>query len=373
MRNLVRDLMDDRPVDWLAILKRDFRIHVTRDGALASLKYDPVASPMREAIVQQCRGMVVDVERRRVLAWPYHKFWNYGEPEAHAVDWSTARVQEKADGSLILLYTVDGDWRVASSGHPTAGGELGLSPGYETYTFRDHFWQVSLDLGIDVSYLDRGVTYMVELCHPANRVVVRHERPRIVLHGARDLDTGRELSRGALAATANLSRLELVREFPLSSARDCVAAAEALDPLRQEGFVVVDQAFGRVKIKSPRYVTLHHLRGEATTRRAIELWQTGETGELLASLPELAEIILPIQERLDQIAARAVADFAVVRHASSGRREFARAVQGKPWAPVLFRLLDRDDPADPTIDDAKTILRRHGVAALEKMLLAEEA
>src|SRR5262245_66091344 len=123
MKNLVQQLIDERS-DWLEHLAESYKIHVVRDGDLASLKYNQIESPMHEPIVQQCRGMVVDVAQRRVVAWPYNKFWNHGEHLADQIEWSTSRVQEKLDGSLMIMYWRDivNGWCVASSGHPTAGG-----------------------------------------------------------------------------------------------------------------------------------------------------------------------------------------------------------------------------------------------------------
>jgi hypothetical protein len=103
MNNLVQQLMTDR-ADWDVILEHDYEITITRDDILASLRYDQIESPMHEPIVQQCRGMVVDTARRGVLAWSYNKFWNHGETLAAPVDWATARVQEKLDGSLMILH-----------------------------------------------------------------------------------------------------------------------------------------------------------------------------------------------------------------------------------------------------------------------------
>lgn len=140
---------------------------------------------------------------------------------------------EDSGGDTITLSTVfrskrqTEPWRVASSGHPTASGSFGE----EAYTFRDAFWQVALDLGVDVRQLDPGGTYMLELCHTPNRVVVRHDRPRLVLHGARDL-SGQELSADDLARAARAAHCEVVREFPITSIAECLRAAEMLDPLQ---------------------------------------------------------------------------------------------------------------------------------------------
>lgn len=360
--NHVQALIAER-ADWAEVLERDYTIKIVRDGDLASLKYNQIESPMREPIVQQCRGMVVDCTAGRVVAWPYNKFWNHGETLADPIDWSTARVQEKLDGSLMILYWggVSRGWCVASSGHPTAGGAFCD----DSRTFRDAFWQHDGVNGLVwTRAADTRATYMFELCDAPNRIVVRHDRPRLVLHGARWLNTGVEFTRAELEEHAARMNCEIVGEFPISSIAECLAAADALDPLRQEGFVVVDAGFRRVKIKSPRYVVLHHLKGEATPRRAIELWQTGEAGELLSHFPEMAGAIVPVHDQLDLIAERAAADFADYQARSSSRKEFAGMATTRPWASVLFRMLSDGG----TIDDAKAIMRRQSLASLERMV-----
>lgn len=361
----VRMLMALRPLSWMEILESEFKIKIVRDEHLVSLKYDQIESPMHLPIVQQCRGMVVDVLSRKILAHPYDKFWNFGESHAASIDWSTARVQEKLDGSLMILYfdPRSSIWRVASSGHPTAGGSFGR--GHESGTFRDAFGRLWYDNQARFpSYEARDVAFFFELCDQPNRVVVQHDRPRLVLHGARSMTTARELARGTLALAASALNVELVREFPITSAAEALEAAAALNPVKQEGFVVVDAAFNRVKIKSPRYVVLHHMKGDATPRRAIELWRSGETSELLAHFPEMTDVIQPVQDELERIAAAAVTDFAEnVPRAS--RKAFAVAIKDKPWAPVLFKMIDRGG----TLDVAKDIMRRMHLAALERMVL----
>jgi hypothetical protein len=361
MKNLVQELMCARSAEWIEVLERDFKIHVARDGALVSLKYDQIESPMHEPLVQQCRGMIVDVDRRQVVAWPYNKFWNHGEHLADPIDWATARVQEKLDGSLMILYWHDEQWTVASSGHPTAGGSFGT----DTRTFREALWaQVATD-EIDLNALDTRATYMLELCDTPNRIVVHHARPRLVLHGARSLESGVELLPSTLHQTGIEAGFEVAREFAITSISDCLAAADALDPLQQEGFVVVDHRFHRVKIKSPRYVVLHHLKGESTPRRAVELWQTGEAGELLAHFPELASVITPIHERLDNIARSAADAHDEARCRGIDRKGYALMAKRYTFSAVMFRMLTDGSEG---VDAAKAIMRRMQLTALERLI-----
>lgn len=357
----VKRLIQSRE-DWLEHLVDHYKIKVTRDGDLASLKYDQIESPMGDPHVQECRGMVVHVPTRTVLAHPYNKFWNHGESLAHSIDWGTASVLDKLDGSLMILYFHDGEWRVASSGHPTAGGSFGEST---TETFREAFWRIWGELGMKRPN-ELEACFMFELCAQENRIIVRHDAPRIVLHGARWLDTGREWPHTSLGRVARAHNWELVEEHALTSIDECLEAAQALDPLRGEGYVVVDANFNRVKIKSPRYVVLHHLKGEATPRRAIELWQSGETEEVLANFPEFAPIITPVQEKLDGCAKQAYADFTYCRDNTTSRKDFARLASGKPWAAVMFKLFSSSE--DTSVDAAKKILRYFTTPALERLL-----
>lgn len=362
MLNLVQKLMSER-ADWLEYLVSQFKISVVRDGDLVSLKYNQIESPMYEPIVQQCRGMVADAAQRRVLAWPYNKFWNHGEAQAAPINWATARVQEKLDGSLMILYWagVRDGWRVASSGHPTAGGAFGA----DTRTFSDAFWShVGADGRLWVRAADTRVTYMFELCDQPNRIVVQHARPRLVLHGARWTETGIELGREELGQHALNMHCELVEEFPIGAVDACLAAAEALDPIRQEGFVVVDDQFNRVKIKSPRYVTLHRLKGEATPRRAIELWQTGEHEEVLAHFPEFRPVIEPVHDKLEELARRAAFEHEQTVKCTTDRKGYAALAVQHPFSAVMFRMLTN---GRASVDEARTIMREMSLAALERM------
>lgn len=356
----VRNLIRENP-NWLSYLETELKIHIVRDDDLVSLKYNQIESPMHDPIVQECRGMVVDVSCNVIVAHPYNKFWNHGEPLAAQIDWTTANVFEKLDGSLMLLHYWEGNWCVASSGTPRAGGSFGDTD----RTFREAFWERWKVLGMrlpDPSL--ESVTFMFELCDAPNRIVVKHDKPRIVLHGARDLTTGQEIALRDLEGFVETLRWEMARSYPIGSISECLAAAEQLDPLQAEGFVVVDGAFNRVKIKSPRYVILHHMKGEATPRRAIELWQTGEVGELLAHFPEMAPRILPIHEALDGFARNAVNEMLANAGAAS-RKDFALAVKDKPWSAACFRMYG--DPS-PTFEKAKAILRAQSLASLERLL-----
>jgi hypothetical protein len=358
------------PTSWLEDLVNDYKIIANTAGDLVSLKYDQINSPMREPVVQECRGAVVRISTGEILALPYRKFWNLGEPLADRIDWSTARVQDKLDGSLMIMYFDEelGDWAVASSGHPIAGGGFGTN----ARTFADAFWSIfDCDdygcMGKPEGTL-REFCYMFELISPANRIVCKYDRPELILHGARCMVSGQEVDRGTLEKLAHRHGWEIVKEYPITNEAECIAAAAALDPTRHEGFIVVDARFNRVKVKSPRYVALHHLRGNgpATRRRAIELWQAGEVGELLTHFPEMSAEVQPVLNALDRIGLAALSDF-TVNFAAPSRKDFALAVKDAPWAGVTFALyknhLDNGGPLS-----AADVIRKMSITPVERMV-----
>lgn len=361
----VASLIASEPTRWLSILVDQFHINAvySEDGELVSLKYNQIESPMHEPIVQECRGMVVHVPTGTILAHPYNKFWNHGEALAAPIDWSSARVLEKLDGSLMTLYHHGGEWCVASSGHPTAGG----SYGEEARTFNNAFWDTWADLGMFTpATASAHICFMFEFCADAHRIVCRHGSPRIVLHGARNLVTGRELDLLELQVIADWHAWECVKSHSLESADAALSAAVDLDPIAHEGFVVVDEKFNRVKIKSPRYVALHHMKGEATLRRAIELWQTGETDEVLAHFPEFAPKIIPVQQTLEHAARLAHDDLNKIT--ASTRKDFAAVVKSRPWSAACFRHFDDRDVV--TVHDVIKTMRSQSLASLERLVEA---
>jgi hypothetical protein len=50
-----------------------------------------------------------------------------------------------------------------------------------------------------------------------------------------------------------------VKSFPISSIEEAEQICMSMNPMEQEGFVITDGAFNRVKLKSPQYAAISHL------------------------------------------------------------------------------------------------------------------
>lgn len=320
--------------DGLQSLVDTFKVTARRHGkypGLVQLKYSQIDSPMGERVVQECRGLIVDeADKWNVVAYPYDKFFNYGENLAAKIDWPSAIVYEKLDGSLMTVYWHAGQWHVASSGMPDAAGPVnGLFAG----TFADLFWQTWTALGYQMPrHVD--ACYMFELLTPFNRVVCKQPVNRIVLHGVREMSSRKE---AAPEYWADMHGWQCVRSFPLGTLEDCLAAAGEIDPMAGEGYVVRDHAFRRIKVKAPRYVAMAHLKDGMSGRRMLEIVRAGESSEFLSHFPEFGELFERTRTAFDALCAQADGDFASLHHLED-RKAFALEAVKTSCSPALFAM-----------------------------------
>jgi len=331
----------------LESLTKDLAIKVKRHGLypnLVQLKYHQLDSPMGNELVQEARGIILDeADNWKVIARPFDKFFNYGEGHAKPIDWASARVQEKLDGSLMIVYHYRDQWHVATSGTPDASGEVNGCG----FTFAELFWRVWEEEGLNPPNENGGwggwehKTYMYELMTPYNRVVVHHKDNRIRLIGLRDRDTGEENPVGgdgeydSINAQAGIA--QEVKTFSLATIEDIEKTFEHIDPFDQEGYVVVDKHFNRVKVKSPAYVAIHHLRDGFGPKRILEIVRQNETTELLAHFPEWTKAFNEVKERYDALVQ--VLDYTYEKYKGCDtQKDFALAIQGVPMNGALFML-----------------------------------
>lgn len=309
------------------------------------LKYNQISSDMSSPLVQECRGIIVSSsDNWNPVAMPFKKFFNESEHLAAKIDWESARVQEKLDGSLITMYWYGGAWQCASSGNPDAAGEVNGSG----MSFRQLFFDTLFATPtFKLDSLDPTVTYIFELMSPYNRVVVRHQEPKIALIGARNILDLQEIP----VESVDIG-VPVVKSFPLKNLKEIEATFQKMDPLSQEGYVVVDSSFNRVKVKSPAYVALHHLRGEAfTPKRALALVLQNETEEFLGYFPEFSKEIEAMRFSLVGLLEAMQNDFKeittkvnslgggmAVVSPKIAQKEFAALAVKTPYADGLFQL-----------------------------------
>lgn len=333
-------------------LQQEFKIKATfsqKYPQLVCLKYNQIDSPMKEKVVQQCRGIILDTaDNWKIVSYPYDKFFNYGEGDGvnfyhEKIDWDSARVYEKLDGSLMTLYYYNGEWLVQSSSNPDASGRVN---GFD-FSFAELFWRVWNELGYKLPDHEAGLgltmtvrrcCYMFELITKFNRIVIPSEKNRLVLHGIRYLPTGKE----TVMDYDDFFGYEIVKQYPLSSWDSVLQSSKEIPAMESEGYVVCDKHFNRIKVKSPTYCALHHLKHSASPLRMLQVVVQNEDSEFLSYFPELLQEFTEIKNQYQKLVDTITQKWLDVKDITD-QKTFALAVKDFPYAGSLFQL--KKDPS----------------------------
>ena len=245
----------------VAKLEEDpYNIRIKQDGERFLFSYHPYDSDLTLPLVQQCRGLILDRSEGWSIVSPgFPKFFNIGDSEhASDIDWDTACIQEKVDGTCVILNDNGSGWGAHTLGTFDASGRVPL-PGADTgsisycHLFFDTFEEL---YGLEkLDALDPDRSYVFELCTPLNQIVKQYDRRRIVLVSIRDRDTLQELPVHEHAP----SFVEVPFEIPVQDKERVFEHLDTLDP-DDEGFVVVDSQFRRLKVKQESYLKRHDMR-----------------------------------------------------------------------------------------------------------------
>lgn len=86
---------------------KPYNLRLRRHGTYPNLvlfKYG-ISPDWSHPEVINARGIILDEDNDwEVVAYPYDKFFNYGDPIAAKVDFEDSIIYEKLDGSLMFMY-----------------------------------------------------------------------------------------------------------------------------------------------------------------------------------------------------------------------------------------------------------------------------
>ena len=257
------------------------------DGDYVLLKYNQLASDFTNPIVRECRGCIFYLPHKNhklasVVCFPFTKFGNYGESYVPEIDWATAKVQEKVDGSLIKMWYHNDRWHISTNGTIDAAE---APTNFENVNFHDIVMRAIEAKGDPIGFFDTlnpRYTYMFELVSPETRVTIAYPETKLYFLGCRDMVTFEE--KGVFSQTLSfVSRVAQPKRYPLSSLEDCLNAVAAMKA-DEEGFVICDAHYNRIKIKSPEYLIASRIRnnGAITTRTILELIREDKLDDFLA-------------------------------------------------------------------------------------------
>lgn len=292
-------------------------------------------------VTRQCRGLIVNVSSREVLARPFPKVHNYNEPDAPKIALDEPIVAtDKVDGSLGISYPIgDGEYAIA-----TRGSFASDQATHATEVWRSRYR--------DRTSIPDGVTALWEILFPSNRIVIDYgSTDDIILLGGICVASGDFISADDLSEMMSWFG-PIAQTFPFKTFGEMLAA-----PSREnrEGFVVRSIPTGAtVKFKYEDYVALHKLIFGMNERVVWEhLGEGRPLQELIEPLPdEFHAWLMRVADRLYAEEAQAVT---AVEHAYDEllaslpqnwtRKDYALAAMRYDvlW-PYLFNLLDGKDP-----------------------------
>jgi T4 RnlA family RNA ligase len=224
----------------------------------------------------ECRGIMFEITEEgqaakllRLASRPMEKFFNYREnPLTMDVDLSTVTdVWDKADGSLISTYTIDGHVFVKSKG--SLHSEQAVAA-YSLIHGTNNVWGHERIQGMldELAALESdGYTVNMEYVGPDNRIVIGYAWPDLIVLNARHRQTGEYLDYD-----------QIQHRFPFRNAvRYSFADAEAMrrffvelpDETGIEGVVVRTETGLHMKMKTEAYLTAHRAKDSINSPRRL--------------------------------------------------------------------------------------------------------
>lgn len=339
----LRELFD---MDLYSEMVHDGYIRLNRhpDLPIYIINYTEHAQFDREwnPVTLQCRGLIVD-QNNVIIARPFDKFFNYGEPNADVIELGDyVDVTDKMDGSLGILWQYQGKQGIA-----TRGSFVSDQAVHATKLWNEKYRK-------DMGTLSDNWTYLFEIIYPENRIVLNYgDRDELVLLGIRSI------SDGSVIPPAEASEWS----GPQATTYHFASLSEALAaPPRDnaEGYVITSRKTGgRIKVKQEDYIALHKIVTGLTKRR---IWENMKNGMSLEDMIEivpdewhewLRQTYYDIDTDIRGVLRKLDPYFKLVAEASvktekelgnwepkAFRKNFAALVKDNPYKSLFFLLLD---------------------------------
>ncbi len=320
----------------------DFKLIMRHYGHKILLKYNQLESDFSKEEVRDCRGLILENKTWNVMSMAFRKFFNAEEGHAARVNLATSKVLEKVDGTLIQVYWdwVIEKWCVGTTG--TAEGEGDVNGG--SRTFADLFWmaaELSAKEGLDYfkAKLAKGLCYVFELTTPYNIVVTPHSASSITLLTIRKMSDLEEFDYVTMKAVGEqFLYVPVVKAFDLV-VTDIGALKRTFDgmPFSEEGYVIVDGSFNRVKVKNPAYVAAHHLKSSLAEYKIMAIVKTNEVDEFIASFPERKDEILKLKASYSSLKAKLESTWEILK---LRKPKNITKEESKRYATEVFKVCD---------------------------------
>ena len=276
-----------------------YRLKVNRDGKYLLIKYK-IGTDFSADFTHCARGTIFkeDTPNHYIcVCHPFDKFFNYGESYAASIDWESAVVREKVDGSLIKVWYNENKWRISTNGMIDAFKAMVN----ENISFGDLFLKAINNNYSFFDGLDMNNVYMFELVSPENELVVKYKETALYYLGERNIISDAE----AFNYTVHMGNhgVKNPRVYNLNSLEDVITLVNTFGN-DEEGCVVCDKNFNRIKVKGQAYLAafMYRCQMNVSTKKVLAAILNGTIDDWTAYNSEVKRKSDKIFEVLREIA-----------------------------------------------------------------------
>lgn len=343
----------------LSDLKAQYAIkgRINKELNCVSLNYDMLNSPSGSQIVEECRALILELNTWNVLSWPFQRFYNYGQPQAGiGFNWNNFDVFNKLDGSLVSLwFTPDATYHFSTKSVPDAS--CGCDGSDKTYNSLIRSAIISMtngNLEDFISYFIPGYSYALELTTPENQLVVQNKEKKLTLLAIRNLTTLKEVKLSdwvrdmgypyPIAPSFKGNDLEQVKQKVL-----------AINPMEEEGYVLVDDNFNRIKMKSEGHFLLSRCRDSLgkSPKTRLEMILLEKVDDVWPTQPVwIQNKLTDMMNAIKELSYTIQTQFNLVNNITSNQKDFALLVKDVEYKAALFTM--RKDSSVSAMDWIRT-------------------
>jgi RNA ligase len=206
---------------------------------------------------RECRGLIFHPDGT-IMSRPFHKFFNVGErdeTQMHCIDMSQPHtLYEKMDGSMIRPMMVNGVFRL--------GTKMGVT---DTSIAAEAIYNGGTRMWMD-SVMQQNLTPLFEFVSPDNRIVLKYDKPEMVLLALRHNITGEYLDIEGMRSNEFFS---VVPSYGALDGNFDEYIARQRGKEGREGDIIRFADGHMLKIKNDWYVRIHKVKDKIRTDRHV--------------------------------------------------------------------------------------------------------
>jgi hypothetical protein len=303
-------------------------------------------------LLLQCRGLITNNDGH-IIVKPISKFFNYEEllnnPE-NVVSWKDeyVYVQNKEDGSMLILFYYENQWVTATRGSFTSEQSI---KGMEI-----------LKNNYNLDVFEKSVAYIGEVIYPENRICVNYGKDEKVMFittvpnmtykwsDNNEIEWTTSLSYFKISGIKKKHIVQTKQYFSFGD-KLCKELKE-LNTKNKEGFVLrFFPSNFRLKIKFEDYINLHRI---VTGISNVLIWEYLKEGksfdELIQKVPD------EFYKWVKKTESNLISEYTILENEykiifnkikkevnSDNRKLFAEYAKNYKHSAILFRLLDNSD------------------------------